>query len=64
VFAIRPGQKKQQLEKLPHAALLQLLRDDRTRVASENTAAHAVLLWHRAQPTDVGMKRLRQLVRR
>jgi hypothetical protein len=43
VFA--DAKKRQLLLELPHAALLQLLRDERTRVASENTAAHAVLQW-------------------
>jgi hypothetical protein len=53
-------QKQQLLLGLPHAALLQLLRDERTRVASENTAAHAVLEW--ARDNDATDEQLQQLV--
>jgi hypothetical protein len=52
--------KQQLLVDLPHAALLQLLRDERTRVASENTAAYAVLQW--MENNDVSWEHMRQLV--
>jgi hypothetical protein len=54
-------QKRQLLLDLPHAALLQLLRDERTRVSSENTAAHAVLEW--ADDNDATTEQMQQLVR-
>jgi hypothetical protein len=60
VFADEQKQKQQLLLGLPHAALLQLLRDERTRVASENTAAHAVLEWARDNGAD--NEQLQQLV--
>jgi hypothetical protein len=60
VFADQQGAKQQLLKDLPHAGLLQLLRDDRTRVASENTAAHAVLEWYVGKSFTTGD--LKQLV--
>jgi hypothetical protein len=62
VFADSEGQQQQQFRSLPHAAMLQLLRDERTRVASENTAAHAVLAWTQAQNDGLGDNELLQLV--
>jgi hypothetical protein len=59
VFA--DAKKRQLLVELPHAALVQLLRDERTRVASENTAAHAVLEW--ADDNDASTEQMQQLVR-
>jgi hypothetical protein len=59
VFA--DDKKRQLLVDLPQAALLQLLRDERTRVASENTAAHAVLEWFDGNIATTKQKR--QLVR-
>jgi hypothetical protein len=59
VFA--DDQKRQLLLDLPHAALLQLLRDERTRVSSENTAAHAVLEW--TENNDATTEQMQQLVR-
>jgi hypothetical protein len=59
VFA--DDEKQQLLVDLPHSALLQLLRDERTRVASENTAAHAVLEW--ARNNDASTAQMHQLVR-
>jgi hypothetical protein len=59
VFAA--DKKRQLLVDLPHAGLLQLLRDERTRVASENTAAHAVLEW--AIDNDATTEQMQQLVR-
>lgn len=61
VFADQQGQKQQQLKGLPHAAMQQLLRDERMCVASENTAAHAVLAWAQAQEEGVSDKQLLQL---
>jgi hypothetical protein len=54
-------QKRQLLLDLLHAALLRLLRDERTRVSSENTAAHAVLEW--ADDNDATNEQMQQLVR-
>jgi hypothetical protein len=62
LFADRQGQKQQQLKGLLHAAMQQLLRDERTRVASENTAAHAVLVWAAAQEGGVSDKQVLLLV--
>jgi hypothetical protein len=59
VFA--DNKTQQLLLDLPHAALLQLLRDERTRVASENTAAHAVLQW--ASANNASTEQMKQLVR-
>lgn len=56
----RQGSKQQLLYDLPHAGLLQLLRDERTRVASENTAAHALLEW--SEDKDISPEHLKQLV--
>ncbi|WIA32899.1 hypothetical protein OEZ86_006070 [Tetradesmus obliquus] len=55
----RQGSKQQLLYDLPHAGLLQLLRDERTRVASENTAAHALLEW--SEDKDISPEHLKQL---
>jgi hypothetical protein len=56
VFAY--DKKRQLLADLPQAALLQLLRDERTRVASENTA---VLEW--ADDNNATTQQMHQLVR-
>jgi hypothetical protein len=56
--------KRQQLERLPHAALLALLQDERTRVASEGTAVAAVALWAAAQEaagSSVALEQRQQL---
>jgi acyl-CoA synthetase (NDP forming) len=58
VFA--DDKKQQLLLDLPQAALLQLLRDERTRVSSENTAAHAVLEW--ANDNNSTTEQMQQLV--
>jgi hypothetical protein len=60
VFADFDDKKPRLLEDLPYTVLLQLLRDDRTRVSSENTAAHAVLEW--LTDNDVRDEQLKQLV--
>jgi hypothetical protein len=39
------GAKRRDLLSLPHAALKELLADDRTRVASENTVVHTIERW-------------------
>jgi hypothetical protein len=59
--------KCQQLERLPHAALLALLQDERTRVASEGTAVAAVALWAAAQEaagSSVALEQRQQLAGR
>jgi hypothetical protein len=52
--------KCQQLEQLPHAALLALLQDEQTRVAAEGTAVAAVALWVAAQEAAGGSVPLEQ----
>jgi hypothetical protein len=41
--------KEEQLLALPHSALLQLLTDPLTRVASEDTVFHTIERWHKHQ---------------
>jgi hypothetical protein len=47
--------KQQQLLGLPLNALLQLLRDERTRVASEDTAVYTALRWLQGQPSSAAL---------
>jgi hypothetical protein len=57
-------QLRQQLEALPHAALLALLQDEQTRVAAESSAVAAVALWVAAQVAaggTVGLQQRQQL---
>eukprot|EP00878_Enallax_costatus_P009685 GHUV01010117.1.p1 GENE.GHUV01010117.1~~GHUV01010117.1.p1 ORF type:complete len:537 (+),score=147.08 GHUV01010117.1:220-1830(+) len=64
--AQQPGSKQQLLCSLPYAAIKQLLKDDRTRVTSENTVFHTIAQWHKAQepsPSSTQLKELLQLIR-
>jgi hypothetical protein len=68
------AEKEQLLLSLPQPALLQLLQDDRTRVASENTVFYSIHRWWSQQqvqvavsgaaaPAEGDMRALLQLVR-
>lgn len=64
VFA--SAHKLELLRALPHRALLQLLQDPATRVASENTVFHTIECWWQGRPdnvTDADLCQLVQLVR-
>jgi hypothetical protein len=52
--------KQQQLLGLPFGALLQLLRDERTRVASEDTAVYTALQWLEHNPSPPGKQQEQQ----
>jgi hypothetical protein len=59
-LTLRDAAKRQQLEQLPHGALLALLQDQQTRVAAEGTAVAAVALWVAAQEAAGGSVPLEQ----
>eukprot|EP00878_Enallax_costatus_P030628 GHUV01033384.1.p1 GENE.GHUV01033384.1~~GHUV01033384.1.p1 ORF type:complete len:176 (+),score=44.76 GHUV01033384.1:121-648(+) len=64
--ADQPDSKQQLLCSLPRAAIKQLLKDDRTRVMSENTVFHTITEWHKARqpaPSSPQVKELLQLIR-